>query len=589
MNEFEFAQRYMGEFTVKGDEIIPTLCPYCHGGSHGDKYTFALNTVNHTFNCKRGSCGKQGHFSQLLKDFGEDFDMPKVKRSYTRPKPLVCVDNDVVGKYVTLRGIKPLTAELYGLTGNSQNEVVFPFYETEEDFKKNEPVFIKYRPARKIKKGENKARREKGAMPILYGMHLCKPHETLYLFEGEFDSMAGYQATGYNCVSLPSGCSDFTWLDNCEEWLKDYDTIAIIADNDEAGHKVIQRMLDKTSFNILVPDFELYGGCKDTNEILYKYGESRVKEVLDSVKPLPVEGLLNIADVKQVDPSEMPRTLTGIPTLDRMMGGMYDGDLNVWTGKRGEGKTTFVNEITLGTIDQDRNVCVYSGEIPASRYKYNLYLQAATSFHVCEYMDKAAGRTNYYVPESKVAKMDKWLDGRYWLYDNKQMGANEVENVLKVFEKAYKCYDCTVFVVDNLMTLRLAEKNADYYRQQSIVAQQFKDFAVRFDVCVHLIAHPRKTNGREILDNDDIGGSGDISNIACNTFSIQRLSDDDKHENGCDAVLNVMKNRLHGKLGAVKLNFSEKCKQLWETGTDEHKFGWENIGNASDDDEPLPF
>ena len=51
---------YLAPYSVKGDEIIPTYCPYCKGGKRKDKYTFALNTRNLTFNCKRGSCGKQG-------------------------------------------------------------------------------------------------------------------------------------------------------------------------------------------------------------------------------------------------------------------------------------------------------------------------------------------------------------------------------------------------------------------------------------------------------------------------------------------------------------------------------------------------
>lgn len=70
MDELEFARAYLGDFKIKGQEIVPRYCPYCKGGQHSDRETFALNMEKHTFKCLRGSCGKQGHFSELLRDFG---------------------------------------------------------------------------------------------------------------------------------------------------------------------------------------------------------------------------------------------------------------------------------------------------------------------------------------------------------------------------------------------------------------------------------------------------------------------------------------------------------------------------------------
>jgi len=45
-----------GKFNVKGREIIPDFCPFCKGGSHNDRYTFALNIETGAYNCKRGNC-----------------------------------------------------------------------------------------------------------------------------------------------------------------------------------------------------------------------------------------------------------------------------------------------------------------------------------------------------------------------------------------------------------------------------------------------------------------------------------------------------------------------------------------------------
>ena len=129
---------------MQGAEIKPRLCPYCHGGQHGDKYTFALNMDKHTFICLRGSCGKQGHFSQLLRDFGEQPDKvyaPLVTRSYVKPQPPKISREGAAMQYIGQRGISEQTAAAYGVGGNTQGEVVFPYYETPEAFQTGQPVF----------------------------------------------------------------------------------------------------------------------------------------------------------------------------------------------------------------------------------------------------------------------------------------------------------------------------------------------------------------------------------------------------------------------------------------------------------------
>ena len=46
------------------------------------------------------------------------------------------------------------------------------------------------------------------------------------------------------------------------------------------------------------------------------------------------------------------RVLSGIPTLDHVLGGFQYGDLTVWTGRRGEGKSTMMNQIALEALDR---------------------------------------------------------------------------------------------------------------------------------------------------------------------------------------------------------------------------------------------
>lgn len=592
MNEIEFARTHLGEFKVHGAEIVPRLCPYCHGGQHGDKETFALNTESHVFKCQRGSCGKQGHFNELLRDFGEQPDKvyaPLVTRSYVKPQPPKISREGAAMQYIKQRGISAETAAAYGVGGNTQGEVVFPYYETAAAFQTGQPVFIKYRPARKLEKGERKARREKDTKPVMFGMHLCKPENgALYVFEGEFDAMAGYQAHGGNCVSVPSGCKDFTWLDTCADFLARFDRVVLMGDNDNAGQEMVRALSDKLICAVSVPDFTLYGENKDANEILYRKGAERLSAIMDGVHPIETLGLLNISSIAPVELSGLPRVLSGLPTLDRITGGLYMGDLCIWTGRRGEGKSTVLTQVALESIAQGENVCVYSGEIPANRFKYGVYLQAAGELHVCEKADSATGRMTQFVPRDTYRSIDRWLDGRFWLYDNRIAGADEAESVLKVFEQAYRRYNCKVFLVDNLMTVHTCRSERDFYQSQADFTIRLRKFAEKHSVLVHLVVHPRKTGGQAVRDNDEVGGLSTITNIACMVFNMSRLDEQRAAELGCDSAISCLKNRNTGELGNVRLHFIPKSRRFVEPEQKEKSFGWEQQDAPAIPSEP-PF
>lgn len=593
MDELEFARRHFNSYQIKGAEIVPRLCPYCHGGQHGDKNTFALNTETHVFKCLRGSCGKQGHFSELLRDFGEQpnhIHTPPVKRSYTRPQPPKLSREGKAWEYILSRGISAETAGAFGVGGNDRGEVVFPYFETVEQAEANQPVFIKYRPGHKLAEGERKARREKDSKPILFGMHKCRPEQgMLFIFEGEFDCMAGWQAHGGNCVSVPSGCKDFTWMETCADFLSRFDRVAVIGDNDDPGKEMLRELAAKLECTVYFPDFSLYGVCKDANEIFVRYGSERLRQVMDTVKPAPVLGLLNLADVAPVNYDEIPRVLTGFQSIDYLTGGLYAGDLNIWTGRRGEGKSTILTQVMLEAVEQGVNVCAYSGEIPADRFKYTLCLQAAGSSYACERDDKRTGRKIQFVPRAHWDKINRWLDGKFWLYDNRIAEADEAESVLRVFEQAYRRYDCRVFLVDNIMTVRTCKRESDFYQAQADFALRLRKLAARLGICVNLVVHPRKTGAKSEVDNDDVGGSATLTNAACNVFWMKRLSDIEASQNGCDSTLRCTKNRAHGETGEVPLSYVPTCRRFVERGGTEKLFSWYVVDVPTSLQEEAPF
>ena len=67
----------------KGKELFFEFCPYCNGGGH-DKETFSVNLESGAFKCFRESCGKQGHFVELARDFNFPLDFGYEKKKYKK-------------------------------------------------------------------------------------------------------------------------------------------------------------------------------------------------------------------------------------------------------------------------------------------------------------------------------------------------------------------------------------------------------------------------------------------------------------------------------------------------------------------------
>ena len=70
---FDFANVINAETKLKGNELFFKFCPYCHGGGH-DKETFSINLETGAYKCFRASCGKQGHFVELARDFNYELE-----------------------------------------------------------------------------------------------------------------------------------------------------------------------------------------------------------------------------------------------------------------------------------------------------------------------------------------------------------------------------------------------------------------------------------------------------------------------------------------------------------------------------------
>lgn len=142
-----FADRHLGPYIIRGDELIPDFCPICHGGNNRDRYTFALNLTQGVYVCKRGSCGARGRLEELTRRFGEQTEIirppGKAKKQYVLPDVALKPLTDEIIDYFAKRKISRETLEVFRIGSDDKGNIVFPFY------RDNALVYVKYRAPRK--------------------------------------------------------------------------------------------------------------------------------------------------------------------------------------------------------------------------------------------------------------------------------------------------------------------------------------------------------------------------------------------------------------------------------------------------------
>lgn len=390
------------------------------------------------------------------------------------------------------------------------------------------------------------------------------------------------QAVEINAVKLAPGAQ---WGDlrRCEAFFKAFPYVFLpVADEGTRGELVERLQQALPGLTLYIPDRNAFRGCRSAAEFREQFGMSRVPELLLDARELPMYGLINLSDIPPLSLSKTPRTFSGFADLDRFTGGFYAGQLSLWTGERGRGKSTLLGQILLEAVDAGTVVCAYSGELDKHQFKSWMSVQAAGPSHVGVYEDKRTGRKMAAIGEQNQRRIDEWWNRKFYLYDIGAASSHSEDSILRTFENAHRCYGAGVFLVDNVMTVGLRHsRDGDYFRAQSNFAGRLVAFAKNAGVHVHLVAHPRKADKgeRKTLKLDDIGGSGDLPNRADNVFGLERGQIDLRGKLTDVTVLRCMKNRAFGGTKSINLCFDVKSKRFYPpSGAPDRVYGWETQG-----------
>ena len=334
---------------------------------------------------------------------------------------------------------------------------------------------------------------------------------------------------------------------------------------------------EKYSFRIIAEDIWECVACNKSGDL------DSLKEIMkddlfvkieDVQKPEPPEGLIVVGEYRRR--KDVKLYSSGINLLDRMLGGLAEGELTIMTGKRGEGKSTLSGQIALNLVNDDIPICYYSGELNKDAFQDWIVTQACSHSFLEQYVDKF-GEVRYRADEYSEPRILSWLGKYMIMYDGSAIKniSKEHNTIIDRFDIARKHYGCKFFFVDNLKTAKFStDSDKDYYRAQANFVRDLLAFAIANSAHVVLVAHPRKNDEGDA--NDNVAGSSDIPDLASNVLRVAKTNEKERAKLDCDSLIEVTKGRKWGDTGAIRCNFDKPNRRFISLdGTQINTYGWE--------------
>jgi twinkle protein len=419
-----------------------------------------------------------------------------VRRQYRKPdrEGVHRLSAEHLAWLLDVRKLPIESVEAYRLASRGER-LMFPY------LRGDELVFAKYRKLPKQFSAEAECE------PILFGWQVIKPDaRAVILAEGELDAIA-WHAYGYPALSVPTGASGHAWIEGEYSALEPFDTIYLSFDMDEAGQRSIAELAERLGRErckiVALPH-------KDANKcIVQGIHRDVMTRALRDARTLDPAELRNIAEFEDAIVAEMSRVDEGLllpwkKTHDFFK--LRPGELSIWAGVNGHGKSQFASQIIASAATNDVRCCVASMEWRTEKWALRMQRQIGA----VEALTDAYSRT-----------LTRALSNTLWTFN--VSGRAKAERILEVFRYARRRYKVELFLIDNLTKCGFAD---DDYAGAKQFVEALADFARETDCHVMLIAHMRKggSGASEEMPSGKWGikGSGGITDVATTVVEVWR-------------------------------------------------------------------
>ena len=302
---------------------------------------------------------------------------------------------------------------------------------------------------------------------------------------------------------------------------------------------------------------------------------------------------LNMSSIKKIDLSSIESMKTGYSGIDDNIVGLNVGEVSILSGSNSSGKSSWINNLILNIIQQGYKVALWSGELPAAILKTWIQMCAAGKDYLRP-STKTLGK--YYVPNEIAQKIDSWLDGKFYLYNNEY--SNKWEQIFHDMDELLKV-GVKMFILDNLFSLDVDIFDGDKNNKHKELILEICRFAKKNGVHLLMVAHPRKSVG--FLRKNDISGTADLTNAVDNVFICHRVNNDFIRA-GSDFwgeqtissfqvygnVIEIAKNRMYGAVDKLcGMHYEIESRRFKNSLDEQIKYGWISENNQMTIDESI--
>ncbi|XP_074642291.1 twinkle mtDNA helicase-like isoform X2 [Tubulanus polymorphus] len=380
----------------------------------------------------------------------------------------------------------------------------------------------------------------------LFGWNTILPqNKEVVLTSNEFDALVVQQEGKMQALSLPKGCS--TLPQEVLPLLEHFNKIIIWFGNDlkswESARLFCKKLNEKRCF--LVRPVEDH-----PNPLSAFHNRRNISQILATAQPVINQAITSFQSLRDDVFAELTHKeqVAGIKwkrytKLNDIMKGHRRGELTVFTGPTGAGKTTWISDYSLDLCMQGVNTLWGSFEIHNVRLAKMMIQQFAL---------KNLTKEIHEFP--KWANMFEQLPMFFMTFH----GQESIYKVVETMSHAVYVHDIAHIVVDNLqfmMGTDLNSASADRFHKQDQIVAAFRKFATHRNCHVTLVIHPRKENEDTLLTKASIFGSAKATQEADNVLILQDPTISGVR--GSKKFVQIAKNRFDGSLGTMVLKFNK--------------------------------